>query len=606
MEKSGVIIFGGSAGSIEVIMSLFPIIPPDFSIPIVVVLHRKNTSEHHLEDVLSRKAKLPVLEIQDKMELKAGNIYIAPGDYHLLVSKNGELSLDYSEKINFSRPSIDVSFEEFAKVYGNKCVGVLLSGANADGSSGLKKIKDYAGLSIVQSPESAKVATMPMSALNLFQPDLIADVQKIAGLIRELSNNSIEVFVEKIKKGEDFTSNLPTILLVDDLEENLFSLNAILKTEGYLIDKARSGSEALQMLNSKSYDCVVLDVQMPEMDGFEVAKRIGSQEKIAGVPILFLSALGSDKEKVLEGLETGAIDFLAKPPDPLILKVKIKNCINISRKNKERNKKLSSINTEYQNLKEYTSDVSASFRYAQNIQKAILPSNETISSVFRENFVFYQPKEIIGGDFYYLKNFGDKIIFIVGDCTGHGVPGAMMSMMSVNILKNIIETKGLKKPGLILESLVKQFGAAFRNEDSTSTIQDGLEISVCMFDKSENQLYYSGAGARMFLFINNKLIKLRGTSIGINSSTSIDEVFTEHKFDVSSGFKVYLFSDGIVDQFGGTSGKKFTTKRLENLINSCVQHRMETQKDIFQNSINDWMGKEEQIDDILLMGLSYS
>ena len=114
MEKEGVIIFGGSGGSIEVIMNIFPFIPADYPFAIIVVLHRKNTVEQHLEVVLSRNAQITVMEIQDKMQLKPAHIYIAPGDYHLLVDDEGICSLDYSEKVNYSRPSIDIAFESFS------------------------------------------------------------------------------------------------------------------------------------------------------------------------------------------------------------------------------------------------------------------------------------------------------------------------------------------------------------------------------------------------------------------------------------------------------------------------------------------------------------
>ena len=203
MEKEGVIIFSGSAGSIEVIMNIFPCIPANFPFPVVLLLHRKNTIEHHLEDVLGRKSKVPVVEIQDKTYLKPSHIYIAPGDYHLLVDKDGMLCLDHSEKINYSRPSIDVTFDSFAKVFKNRCIGILLSGANADGAKGLKTIKEHGGLSVVQSPESASVITMPMSAINLFEPDLIADTQKITEIILDTVNYTISNFINKIKHGQD-------------------------------------------------------------------------------------------------------------------------------------------------------------------------------------------------------------------------------------------------------------------------------------------------------------------------------------------------------------------------------------------------------------------
>ena len=121
MEKDGVILIGGSAGSIEVIIKLIPFIPEDFPHAIIVVIHRKATAEYHLEDVLNKKSKIRVLEIQDKMQLEKNKIYLVPGDYHLLIDKTGLMSLDVSEKVNYSRPSIDVTFESFAKVFVKFC-----------------------------------------------------------------------------------------------------------------------------------------------------------------------------------------------------------------------------------------------------------------------------------------------------------------------------------------------------------------------------------------------------------------------------------------------------------------------------------------------------
>ncbi len=487
MEKEGVIIFGGSAGSIEVIMNIFPFIPEDYPFAIVVVLHRKNTVEHHLEDVLSRKAKIPVIEIQDKMQLKPANIYIAPGDYHLLVDHTGLCTLDYSEKVNYSRPSIDVTFDCFANAFGNRCIGILLSGANSDGAESLKNIQDHGGLTIVQSPESAAVATMPMAAINLFNPHVIADISEIAGMLLEAAKYPISHYINQIKHGYELNNSLPTILIVDDLEDNLFSLNAVLKFEGYIIHKANSGPLALEMASKIQYDCIILDVQMPEMDGFEVANILGKNEFTKNIPIIFLSALGSDKEKVLQGMDSGAIDFLAKPVDPPLIKAKLKLCIKLSSKYKDSKKIFSAIKQEHSSLQEVNSEFSASLRYAQNIQQAILPTAEVINALFKDNFVIFRPKESIGGDFYYVKEVGNEIIFMCGDCTGHGVPGAMMSMISANIIHNIIDTKKIIVPSLILNTMVREFRKAFRNEFSNITIQDGLEVAICTYYKKEKK-----------------------------------------------------------------------------------------------------------------------
>ena len=605
MEKEGVIIFGGSAGSIEVIMNIFPFIPVDYPFAIVVVLHRKNTVEHHLEDVLSRKAQIPVLEIQDKMQLKPAHIYIAPGDYHLLVDETGLCTLDYSEKVNYSRPSIDVTFECFANAFGNRCIAILLSGANSDGAVSLKKIKDKGGLTIVQSPESAKVATMPMSAINLFSPDVIADIPQISGMLLEASRYTISHYINQIKHGDNLNNSLPTILIVDDLEDNLFSLNAILKFEGYIIHQANSGALAIEMALKRQYDCIVLDVQMPEMDGFEVATILSQNDVTKNIPIIFLSALGSDKEKVLQGMDSGAIDFLAKPVDPPLIKTKLKLCIKLSSKYKDSKRVISAIKEEHSSLKEANTDFSASLRYAQNIQQAILPTAELFNSLFKDNLVIFRPKETIGGDFYFVKEVGNEIIFICGDCTGHGVPGAMMSMISSNIIHNIIDSKKIIVPNLILSAMVREFRKAFRNEFSNITIQDGLEVAICTYYKKEKKLQYAGAG-RPIIVANKDVIKtLKSSSYGISGNVSENYDFELNEFDIEEGHQIYLYSDGIVDQFGGPKNKKFMTKRFIQLISSCSNLPMADQKQIIDNAILNWKSRYEQIDDILVMGLKF-
>ncbi len=605
MEKEGVIIFGGSAGSIEVIMNIFPFIPPDYPFAIVVVLHRKNTVEHHLEDVLSRKAKIPVIEIQDKMQLKPSHIYIAPGDYHLLVDDTGLCTLDYSEKVNYSRPSIDVTFDCFANAFGNRCIAILLSGANADGALSLKKIKDNGGLTIVQSPESAKVATMPMAAINLFSPDVIADIPQISGMLIVASRYSISQYINQIKHGDDLNDSLPTILIVDDLEDNLFSLNAVLKFEGYIIHKANSGALAIEMALKQQYDCIVLDVQMPEMDGFEVATILSQNDFTKNIPIIFLSALGSDKEKVLQGMDSGAIDFLAKPVDPPLIKAKLKLCIKLSSKYKDSKRVISAIKEEHSSLKEVNSDFSASLRYAQNIQQAILPTAEVINALFNDNFVIFRPKESIGGDFYYVKEVGNEIIFICGDCTGHGVPGAMMSMISANIIHNIIDSKKIIVPNVILNAMVREFRKAFRNEFSNITIQDGLEVAICTYYKKEKKLQYAGAGRPIIIANQDGIKTIKSSSSGISGNVSENYDFELNEFDIEEGDQLYLYSDGIVDQFGGPHNKKFMTKRLVQLLSSNLDLPMSEQKEIIDNSIVSWKEGQEQIDDILVMGLKF-
>lgn len=183
-----VVIIGGSAGSLEVLLKILPRLTVIPAFAIVIVLHRKNAEDNLLEDLIALKSAIPVKEVEDKVPLEPGFIYIAPSGYHLLFEKNGLLSLDASEKINYSRPSIDVAFESAAEAYGPAVTGILLSGANADGTEGLKAIKNAGGIIAVQKPETAEIPFMPENAIGNVAPHHILDVE---GLLEFLSGGTL-------------------------------------------------------------------------------------------------------------------------------------------------------------------------------------------------------------------------------------------------------------------------------------------------------------------------------------------------------------------------------------------------------------------------------
>lgn len=178
---------GGSAGSLDVLLKVLPDLNSPLTFPIVIVLHRKPGKESLLTDLLSTKTKLTVKEIEEKEQLLPSMIYIAPPSYHLLIEKNKTFSLDASEKINFSRPSIDVSFASAAEVYGRDLVCILLSGANSDGSKGLQQVHQNGGYTVVQNPASAIAQFMPEFALKNVEIDSVLNPEEMANYINQLS-----------------------------------------------------------------------------------------------------------------------------------------------------------------------------------------------------------------------------------------------------------------------------------------------------------------------------------------------------------------------------------------------------------------------------------
>ncbi|TRW27323.1 chemotaxis protein CheB [Flavobacterium zepuense] len=181
-----VLLIGGSAGSLEVLIKILPRLTAIPTFAIVIIVHRKSSEDSTLEELIAAKTTLPVKDVEDKVVLEPGNIYVAPSDYHLLFEKNNLLSLDTSEKVNYSRPSIDVSFESAADAFGPEVAAILLSGANSDGTHGLAEIREAGGIVVIQDPESAEIPFMPRNALENVAANYILDVEGILRYIQSL------------------------------------------------------------------------------------------------------------------------------------------------------------------------------------------------------------------------------------------------------------------------------------------------------------------------------------------------------------------------------------------------------------------------------------
>jgi two-component system chemotaxis response regulator CheB len=186
MKRNRLLVIGGSAGSLQVIVALLTAMGKDYPMPVLVVLHRNGSFESSLEELLTARTAQLIKEVEEKELLRPGLVYICPADYHVLLEQDGSFSLDYSERVNFSRPSIDVTFRSAADVYGDGVVAVLLSGGNADGVEGMEYVKARGGFTIVQDPATAEVPYMPQQALVRMTVDVVADVEELPGIVRAL------------------------------------------------------------------------------------------------------------------------------------------------------------------------------------------------------------------------------------------------------------------------------------------------------------------------------------------------------------------------------------------------------------------------------------
>lgn len=248
--------------------------------------------------------------------------------------------------------------------------------------------------------------------------------------------------------------------------------------------------------------------------------------------------------------------------------------------------------------------VTDSIKYAKRIQEAILPPDSFVKKLLPESFILYKPKDIVSGDFYWVENTGNKVYFAAVDCTGHGVPGAFMSIVGYNLLKHVINKQQESEPAAILNHLNTGVSETLHQGLDDSSTKDGMDIALCCIDFKKNEVEYAGAYNPLYLVRDNELTEIKGDKfpIGMFVGESRKE-YTNHKIKLKKGDTIYIFSDGYVDQFGGSKGKKFMAKRFRQLLLENNALTMEEQKKHLDIAIEQWRGNQEQVDDILVIGV---
>ena len=243
-----------------------------------------------------------------------------------------------------------------------------------------------------------------------------------------------------------------------------------------------------------------------------------------------------------------------------------------------------------------------SLTYAQRIQDALLPSETYLKRYFRESFILYKPKDIVSGDFYWIGEKNDTRFIVAADCTGHGVPGALISMIGHDLLEKIVVTESVVQPGKILDRMNEALGETFSREKNTRTvIRDGMDIGICSIDLKRRKIGFAGALFPLFIIREKRLIEIKGDRFTLGV-TPAGATFRTNELDLLEGDMLYLFSDGYVDQFGGEENKKFMYRRFRYLLMNIHSYPLADQKAILDDNIITWQGSNPQVDDILVIG----
>lgn len=252
--------------------------------------------------------------------------------------------------------------------------------------------------------------------------------------------------------------------------------------------------------------------------------------------------------------------------------------------------------------------ITDSIRYAKRIQNAILPPDNYVKQLLPKSFILYRPKDIVSGDFYWMAKKNNLVIYAAVDCTGHGVPGAFMSIVGNNQLNYAIDVKKARQANEILDSLNEGVVETLREKGNEkvglSGVKDGMDLALCIIDYKNMKLQFAGANNPLCLIRNNELIQIKGNKMAIGGNFD-DELpkFTNHEIDLQKGDILYTFSDGYPDQFGGHDGRKFMVKKFRELLLEIHQNPIEDQEKILEDRLDEWRGKEEQVDDIIVIGV---
>ncbi|OQY58482.1 MAG: hypothetical protein B6245_11670 [Desulfobacteraceae bacterium 4572_88] len=536
----------------------------------------------------------------------------------------------------------------------------------------------------------------------------------------------------------------PKILIVDDRPENLFTLENVLKGVDAEIIKAGNGNDALIATLNHELAVAILDVQMPDMDGYELAEILRYEEDTKYLPIIFLSAVFSDDFHVFKGYESGAVDFITKPfkPDILLSKVRIfmeldyrkvvlekhkqsllksnalmrsvmespkgigifaldeNYCyVDFNRNHKDMMKQmwgqdiaigmskldiigkpdireretqnfdralsgetfiiielcedesLSSCRAYYEShynpivtdtgevigLTVFLTDITKrketedalvrskekaekeretaeaankkvmdSIRYAQMIQSSLLPNPENIQTFLPDSFYIWMPRDIVGGDFIFTDCFEEGFNISVIDCTGHGVPGAFMTMIASFGLRKIIGGERYHEPAQILRRLNFLVKTTLQQDTEYALSDDGLDAAICFVDTRSGSLTFSGARLPLIYVHKGELTEIRGDrqSVGYKRS-DLNYMFTNQTVKIERGMSFYMFSDGFVDQPGGEKNRRFGTHRFRELLRENYDKPFDEQREILLEAFKEYRRDAEPRDDVTVLGFGF-
>lgn len=380
-------------------------------------------------------------------------------------------------------------------------------------------------------------------------------------------------------------------LVTDAILAKLNSLIVVVNQQGKVeyvspSTKRMLGFEPEQLLGEGWWDLTRIDILEREAVKELTMQQLQQNSMVESLPYerLLKTATGGDKW-ILWNTSKGPSNTL----------------IGIGHDITDRKKAEQKLIEKHKELEQQNKDMLDSIQYASRIQEAILPDIEKIKNAFSDAFVLYQPKDVVSGDYYFFYQRGSKSFVAAVDCTGHGVPGALMSIIANGILKEVIVKKGITEPSEILYALDEELFAALNKKGEITS--DGMDVALAVFDSENNSVRYSGAFRPMILLRDNELIEFEANRYPIGFYADVEKIFVSKEIELKKEDTFYFFTDGYCDQFGGELKKKFNKKRFKELLLSLQGMEMEEQHSFLQYALLNWRQGEPQLDDVCIIGV---
>ncbi len=406
------------------------------------------------------------------------------------------------------------------------------------------------------------------------------------------------------------------ILVVDDERQVIQHIGSLLQGYGYEFGFIARPELLFKRLEDEPFDLILLDINMPQVDGISLLRQLKQHPHFQTIAVIMMTG-ETDEKTLAQCFQYGARDFITKPIKELVFHARIKSALDnqvyikkIEQQQELLNEQLAKIVSQQKEVEDALEiirkkniQITSSINYAKRIQQTMLPERELFDQLLPNYFILYRPRDIVSGDIYWIYEQNGLVFLAVVDCTGHGVPGAIMSMIAFEQLLEIVSVNEISEPAQILDRLHANIRAILKQDQTDN--RDGMDVALCVIDREHKKMAYSGAHNPLLYVQNGAMQICKADRMAVGGEAHAKHFFSQYQIDLTMPTAFYLFSDGYQDQFGGEKGAKFMFRSFRELLFQIYDFPLAEQARILEQTIEQWMlaGNQKQLDDILILGV---